>query len=600
MALPQSLKSINVPQAIQQALELQRRGKLPQAEKLYSDILAVRPDYFEALHMLSLIKLEQGDAVGALRLMTGALKARPKSPDVLLNYCNILAALGQYDNALATLDVVLSIKRRSVEALNNRGVVLEKLDRDEEALQSFERALEVKSNHADALYNQASVLRKLGRHAEAIKNFDRVVAIKPDYARAHNNRGAALEALGRRDEALASYDRALAIEPNFVEALNNRGNALLKMKRHEDALACYERALSVDPRHSEVLSNRGNALAELGRHAEALASCDRAIAVNPVYVNAQWNAGLLRLRLGDYAEGWKQYEWRWKREERKATQRHYPQPLWLGDTPVAGKTVFLHHEQGFGDTIQFARYAPLLAKRGARVVLEVQPPLKALLADIGGGVEVIGSGEAIPAFDLHCPLMSLPLAFRTEVATIPADAPYLAAPAERIEQWQTRLPPAGLRVGLVWSGNATHKDDHNRSIALARLAPLFGVANVQFVSLQKDLREADAQTLATEPRIVDAGSRFGDFCDTAAAVALMDMVISVDTSVAHLAGALGKAVWVLLPLCPDWRWLIDRDDSPWYPTARLFRQPRIGDWDSVVERLRQDLAAFASAATQKS
>ena len=554
----------------------------------------MRPDYFEALHMLALIKLHIGDPVGALRLMTGALKARPKSPEVLLNYSLVLNALGQYADALATLDVVLSIKRRSVEALNNRGAVLEKLGRDEEALQSFARALEIKPGHADALYNQASVLRKLGRHAEALKSFDRVIALKPDYAKAHNNRGTALEALGRREEALTSYDRALAIDPDFVEALNNRGNALLKSGRHEDAVACYERALTIDPFHVEVLNNRGNALAALGRHAEALASCSRAIAVNPNYVNAQWNAGLLRLRLGDYAEGWKQYEWRWKREERKGTQRIYPQPLWLGEAPLAGKTMLLHHEQGFGDTIQFARYAPLLAKLGARVILEVQPPLKSLLVAIGAGVEVIGNGEAIPAFDLHCPLLSLPLALRTELATIPADVPYLRAPAERIEQWSDRLPPrSGLRVGLVWSGNATHKDDHNRSIALARLAPLFDVAGVQFVSLQKDVREADAQTIAAEPRLADIGRQFGDFGDTAAAVTLMDLVISVDTSVAHLAGALGKPVWVLLPLCPDWRWLIDRDDNPWYPTARLFRQPQIEDWDSVVAQVARALRVQA-------
>jgi tetratricopeptide (TPR) repeat protein len=599
MALLQSSKTFNLPQTIQRALELQRQGRLPQAEQLYSGVLALRPDYFEALHMLGLIKLQQGDPAGALRLMSGALSARPKSPEVLLNYSLVLNALGRTEEALATLDELLSVKRRSVEAYNNRGAMLEKLGRDEEALESFDRALEIKSNHVDALYNRACVLRKLGRHAEAVKNFDRVLVFKPDHAKACNNRGTALEALGCHAEAIASYERALAIDPDFVEALNNHANALLNDGCHEEALAYYERALAIDPFHAEVLNNRGNALAALGRHSEALASCRRAYGINPNYVNAQWHGALLKLRLGNYAGGFPQYEWRWQRAENAKHRHSFAQPLWLGDGVVDGRTMLLHHEQGFGDTIQMVRYAAPLVRRGARVLLGVQPPLKSLFVNMGDGIEAIGSGEPIPSFDLHCPLMSLPLAFRTELATVPADIPYLAAPRERVEAWTGRLPPTrGLRVGLVWSGNATHRDDHNRSVALARLAPLFDVSGVQFVSLQKDLREADAQTLAGEPRLTDAARDFGDFCDTAAAVALMDLVITVDTSVAHLAGALGKPVWLMLPLCPDWRWLTDRDDSPWYPSARLFRQPRAGDWHSVIAQVREQLAARAHAAEQ--
>ena len=596
MALLQTAKPINLPQTVQRALEFQRQGKLPQAEQLYSQVLAVRPDYFEALHMLGLVKLQRGDLVGALQLMTEALKARPKSPEVLLNYGIVLNALGRYEDALGFFDLVLSVKRRSIEALNNRGAVLERLGRNEEALECFQQALAIKSGHSDALYNQASVLRKIGRNEEALKSFDRVLAIRPDYVKAYSNRGMTLEALGRRDEALASYDKALALDPNFVEALNNRGNALLNNGQVEAALGCYERALAADPFHAEVLANRGNALAALGRHEEALASCHRACGIVPNYVNAQWHSALLKLRLGDYAGGLPQYEWRWQREENAKHRHNFAQPLWLGETPVAGKTILVHHEQGFGDTIQMARYAPLLVEQGARVILGVQPPLKSLFAQMGEGIEVIGSGEPIPPFDLHCPLMSLPLAFHTELATIAANVPYVTVPRERIEQWNERLPPRqGLRVGIAWSGNATHRDDHNRSIAFARLAPLFDIAGVQFLSLQKDPRAADAELLAAEPRLVDLTRQFGDFSDTAAAVAAMDLVIAVDTSVAHLAGALGKPVWVLLPLCPDWRWLIDRDDSPWYPTARLFRQPAIGDWDSVVARVGGALAQRSRA-----
>jgi tetratricopeptide (TPR) repeat protein len=599
MALLQTPKPVNLPQTIQRAFELQRQGKLPQAEQLYAQVLAVRPDYFDALHMLGVIKLEQGNPTGALQLMLGALKARPKSPEVLLNYSLVLNVLGRHDDALAALDLLLAVKRRSVEAHNNRGAILEKLDRAEEALECFECALEIKSNHVDALYNKACVLRRLGRHDEALKSFDRVLILKPDHAKAHNNRGTALEALARRDEAIASYDRALALKPDFVEALNNRANALLKQGRPQDALECYERALAIDPFHVEVLNNRGNALAALGRHSEALASCRRAYGVNPNYVNAQWHASLLKLRLGDYAGGFRQYEWRWQREENAKHRHNFAQPLWLGDAPVAGKTILLHHEQGFGDTIQMARYAPLLTAQGAHVILGVQPPLKSLMAGIGHGVQVVGSGEPIPDFDLHCPLMSLPLAFRTELTTVPANIPYLVLPPGALDRWQAHLPERrGFRVGLVWSGNVTHRDDHNRSIAFVGLAPLLEVPGLQFFSLQKELREADAAALAAEPRVTDIARAFDDFTDTAAAVALMDLVISVDTSVAHLAGALGKPVWLLLPLCPDWRWLTEREDSPWYPTARLFRQPAIGDWASVIMQVRQQLSARAEAEKQ--
>ena len=591
MALLQQKQTVNLHQTVQQALDFHRQGRLPDAEKLYSDVLAVRPDYFEALHMLGLIKLQRGDLAGALRLMTGALQARPKSPEVLINYGIVLDALKRHDEALAAFDQVLAIKKRSLEAHNNRGTILEKLGRDEEALGCFARVLEIKPGHVDALYNQGSVLRKLGRHEEALKCFERVLAVRADHSRAHNNRGTALEALERIDEALLAYDRALVLDPQFAEAHNNRANVLQKLRRYEEAVASYERALTINPVFAEVLNNRGNALAALGRHREALQSVGQAIAVSPDYVNAQWNEALLRLRLGDFAGGLEKYEWRWKRTHGPKTQRHYPQPLWLGQPPVAGKTILLHHEQGLGDTIQFARYAPLLVERGARVVLEVQPPLKPLLSSLGEGITVLGNGEPLPAFDLHCPVMSLPLAFRTEPASIPARVPYLAAPAERLAQWRDRLPPRmGLRVGLAWSGSTVHAADRDRSMALAQFGPLLQMPNVTFVSLQKDLRDGDVEFAASQPRLLDLREHLGDYGDTAALVEQLDLVISVDTSVAHLAGALAKPVWVLLPLCPDWRWLIGRADNPWYPTARLFRQPRVGDWESVIAQVGQALS----------
>ena len=593
MALPHAAKTVNPHQTAQQALDFHRQGRLPQAERLYSEVLAVRPDHFDALHMLGLIKLQRGDLVSALRLVSGALAARPRSPEVLLNYGIVLDALKRTEEALAAFDAVIAFNKRSVEAHNNRGTMLEKLGRDEEALTAFARALSIKPGNIDALYNQGSVLRKLGRYEEALKSFDRALAIKPDHSRAHNNRGTALEELKRLDEALAAYERSIALDRSFVEAHNNRANVLQKLSRYDEAIESYERALALNPAFAEVLNNRGNALAALGRHREALQSVGQAIAVNPNYVNAQWNEALLRLRLGDFCGGFERYECRWKRTHGPKTQRHYPQALWLGQFPVEGKTVLLHHEQGLGDTIQFARYAPLLMERGARVVLEVQPPLKTLMARMVEGITVIGNGEPIPHFDMHCPIMSLPLAFRTTVSTIPARVPYLAASPERIARWRERLPQrSGLRVGLAWSGSTIHAADRDRSIPLAQLAPLLAIPGVTFIGLQKDLRESDALAAATAPQLIDVRQYLDDYDDTAALVAELDVVISVDTSVAHLAGAMAKPVWVLLPLCPDWRWLTERSDSPWYPTARLFRQTRLSDWQGVIAKVARALTQF--------
>jgi hypothetical protein len=294
--------------------------------------------------------------------------------------------------------------------------------------------------------------------------------------------------------------------------------------------------------------------------------------------------------MGEFTAGWKQYEWRWKTGAFTRHRRQFEAPLWLGETAISGKTILLHAEQGFGDTIQFIRYAPLLAGRGAKVICEVQPELQPLLSQLEG-VTVMAAGEALPAFDLHCPLLSLPLAFGTRLETIPAAVPYLDAPQERIAYWRDRLPPGRLRAGFVWSGQPSHKNDANRSIALARLSAWFENPPVRCFGLQSDLRSADGEALRGLPNLVPLGDGFRDFADTAAVISLLDVVVSVDTAVAHLAGAMGKPVMILVPYAADFRWMRNRGDSPWYPTAELYRQPAFGDWDSVIvrvaDRLRQ-------------
>ena len=406
--------------------------------------------------------------------------------------------------------------------------------------------------------------------------------MRPDYAAALNNRGNTLKELKRFDEALASFDRALAVRPDYADALNNRGNTSKELKRFDEALASYDGALAVRPEHAEALNNRGNSLNEQKRFDEALASYDRALAVRPDYADAHWNESLVRLLTGDFARGWEKFEWRWKNESLNLSPRNFAQPLWLGENGIAGKTILLHSEQGLGDTIQFCRYAPLVAARGARVLLQVPESLQDLMASLAGVAQVIGSTSKLPDFDLHSPLLSLPLAFGTRLDTIPSATPYLSASSESVRSWNISL---GLkyrpRIGLVWSGNPAHKNDHNRSIKLETLLPLLDI-DATFVSLQKDIHADDASVLKDRSDLLNFGDKLKDFSETAGLVSNLDLVISVDTSVAHLAGALAKPVWVLLPFLSDWRWLLDRDDSPWYPTARLFRQHAAGDWSGVV------------------
>jgi tetratricopeptide (TPR) repeat protein len=495
---------------------------------------------------------------------------------------------GRLDEAERLYHGVLTGAPKNFDALNLLGVLMKQRGKTAEALALIDRALAVNAKSADALMNRANVLFAMRRFAEALAGYDKALALKPDDARLVSNRGNTLCELKRPAEAVAAFDRALALVPGDPDILNNRANALLTLNRAAEALDCCDRALAVRPRDPQTLVNRGNALTDLCRPDEALASYDAAVAAAPDNAEAHWNRSLALLAKGDLARGFAEYEWR-KRRPGATDKREFTQPLWLGEGDIAGKTILLHAEQGYGDTIQFVRYAPMVAARGARIVLEVQPPLKPLFQS--SAATVVARGEPLPPFDCHCPMMSLPRAFGTTLDSIPATTPYLPAPQDRVAKWRTLLSgDKPLRVGLTWSGSATHRNDHNRSIPLDALAPLFGDARIAFVSLQRDLREADRKTLRRFPQVRRLDSELNDFADTAAVISLLDLVISVDTGVAHLAGALAKPVWLLLPFIAEWRWLDGRDDSPWYPTARLFRQQNVGDWAGVMTRVHGELS----------
>jgi hypothetical protein len=402
-----------------------------------------------------------------------------------------------------------------------------------------------------------------------------------------------LKRLKRYDEALVAYEAVLAQDGDDLGALNECGGLYARLGRPEAAIACYDRALARAPRAVELHINKGTALVALNRHDAALAAFAAATAIDPDRAEAHYNASLVRLRLGDFAAGWPAYEWRWRKAEWATMRRNFAAPLWLGAQPIAGKTLLLHAEQGLGDTIQFVRYAPLLAGCGATVVVECQPALKELLRHSAGIAQVVARGEALPAFDLHCPLLSLPLACGTQLQTVPANVPYLRPQPERLATWRVRMPDTGrLRVGICWAGSSAHRNDRNRSIPLERLDETLSVPGIDFVNLQKDVSATDAAMLSRHG-VVQLGQHFADFADTAAVMTMLDLVISVDTSVAHLAGAMAKATALLLPFSPDFRWMLDRADSPWYPTMRLYRQTAIGDWNGPLGRLTAELAAVA-------
>jgi hypothetical protein len=455
-------------------------------------------------------------------------------------------------------------------------------------------ALAINPDSADVLINRANGLVALKKFDDALATFHKALTIDPRHVIGHIGRGSALFRLKRYPEALDSYEKAVAIAPGQAQGYNNRALALAMLGRYDEAFASYDKALEIDPNFVEAYVNRGNAFGSQLRTERALADYLKALAIKPDRVEAIWNASLAQLTLGNFREGWKNYEIRWRKEETEPHRRSFTQPLWLGEEDVAGRTILLHPEQGLGDTFQFVRYAPLLARRGARVILEVQPSQKSLLADVAGISGIYGRGENLPDFDLQCPMMSLPLAFGTELATIPAEIPYIPVPADRVPKWRARLGESrALRVGITWAGSANHTNNRNRSIALSRFAALFGTPNVQFVTLQKELAPGDADILRRHPEVIHMGEELSDFADTAALISLLDLVVSVDTSVVHLAGAIGQPFWLLVPFAPDFRWLLAREDSPWYPTARLFRQSAINDWEGVFARVRSELERLA-------
>ncbi|WP_315767408.1 tetratricopeptide repeat protein [Bradyrhizobium sp. SZCCHNR2012] len=566
---------------------LQALGRQAEALESYGQALALRPAFVEALVNRGMAHSALARFEEAVVDYDGVLALQPRHVDALNNRAIALRRLGRLEEALASHQAALALRANDPNALVERGLTLHDLKRPDEALASYDRAIALDSRHAEAYVNRGALLHELGRLDEALQSFERALVLQPNNVQALTNRGVVLHDLARYGEALADHDQAVIMQPDDAAALNNRGVTLHRLRRLEEALASQDQAISARPDYAEAHANRGIILSDLKRFDEALASYDRALALRPDYADAHFLKGLASLVTGDLANGWAGYEWRHQAPVARLTPRALPQPSWRGED-LTGKTILLHSEQGFGDSVQFCRYVPLVAARGARVVLEVERPLSRLMQTLAGSSQVIAKGDPIPDVDLRCPLPSLPLAFGTGLETIPADGAYLCAPDNAAAEWATLLGNGRpLRIGLAWAGNPNHVRDRERSMELRHLLPLSGI-DASFVSLQKQLRDGEAELLA-QSGILDVSDRLGDFADTAALISQLDLVISVDTGVAHLAGALGKPVWIMLTHAPDWRWLLDRDDSPWYRTARLFRQSDSRDWDDVIARVRTAL-----------
>jgi hypothetical protein len=501
---------------------------------------------------------------------------------------------GEFDKAERFYTAVLHIDPDHFDALHGLGLINYRRGRLDAALALIQAALKADLDRADGFSSLGLVFHALKQFERALKSYDEGLRLAPDDAELLNRRGVALLELGRPQEALDNLERVLAAAPDHLDALGNRGNALIKLNRPAEALSSYDRALTIEPDNAQLLTNRAAALRRLDRPHEAVMSARRALVNRPDFAQAKFVEGVAKLTLGDFS-GWRGYEARWGVGFLASHRRSFAAPLWLSDQSLDGKTILLHAEQGFGDTLQFVRYAPLFAGRGAKVILEVQPELARLLSSLSDVAAVIARGKPLPRFDCHCPLMSLPLAFATELTTIPAQIPYIAPAKQDVALWRERLPRRRPLVGLVWSGERSHDNDRNRSLRLETLLPLLKTPDVTFVSLQHEVRDEDRALLQEQSAVVHVGDRFCDFADTAAVISLLDAVISADTAVAHLAGAMGKPLLLLLPFGADFRWLRERDDTPWYPTARLFRQSAFGDWASVIDVVRHELTRFTSS-----
>ncbi len=564
-------------------LALAGQGLFDEAAASYREALRLQPKHARA----------QANLAEALRQLgeTGSLSALAAGPGGAesAEACNQLGLtlLEQHksEEALARFREAVRLRPDFAEAHNHLGLALADLNRPAEAVASYREAIRLKADLVQAHHNLGIALRMQGKHAEAEAACREALRLKPDSPEGHNNLGLALLEQRKYEEAGASLRESLRLKPEFAQGYNNLGIVQWRLGSLEEAVASFSQSLRLRPGFPEAYNNLGNVLRDQGRFEEAIDCFEKAIQLKPDYADAHWNRSLLRLSLGDFERGWPEYEWRWQLKD--FARRGFAQPQWDG-APLEGRSILLHSEQGLGDTLQFVRYAPLIQQRGGKIILECQGPLVRLLSGLPNIDKIVPKGQPLPPFDVHAPLLNLPTIFGTTLATVPAAVPYIQPDPKLVEAWQQELQALpGFKVGIAWQGSTQYRGDRWRSVPLARFAPIAAVPGVTLVSLQKghgteQLRDVPFPVLDLAARLDE---KAGPFMDTAAVMRGLDLVITSDTAIPHLAGALGVPVWVALPFVPDWRWLLGRDDSPWYPTMRLFRQKTAGDWEEAFGRM---------------
>lgn len=597
--------------ALQSALALHQQGELDQAQALYAQILAVQPEHLDALYLSGVLAGQCGHYAQGIQQLNAACAIDAKLPAIHTALGNLHRNQGQFASAFGCYQTALKLDVLNADTYYNLGVAYQECPGLEQGLENavdvYQHAVAYQPNHLEAWNNLGVVLKTLGRLEEALVCYTKVLEHNPQHLLALFNLGVLASDAERFEEALDFYQYALAVQPDHVASHFNLGIAYRSLGRLTEALPCFERAITLQPNHIHALQNLGATHFELGQLAEAEGYYLRALKIKPDQPEVHYNLALSALAQGNYATGWPAFEWRWQgAETARQQQRPFAQPQWRGED-IRGKTILLHAEQGLGDTLQFIRYAPLVAQRGARVIVECQPALVRLLqASMPTIAQVIAAGEPLPDFAYHCPLMSLPGAFGTLLDNVPAQVPYLNVDPMCVQPWQQRLAslphPHALKVGLVWAGNPREYSlrlrliDQRRSLHLQQLSPLADCRDIAWISLQIGAAAQEARQPPTGMQLHDFTAHIHDFADTAALVDQLDLVISVDTSVAHLAGALNKPVWLLSRFDACWRWLRVRDDSPWYPSMRIFRQPSPGEWGPVLEQVATRLNSFKKTA----
>jgi tetratricopeptide (TPR) repeat protein len=543
---------------IQEAMAQHQAGLLQEAEIIYRGILAEEPNNPDALHLLGLVAYQVGNNEVAIELIEKAIEANPAVPDFY----------------------------------NNCGEAYRALANNELSLKCYKQALEIKPDFAEAYNNMGNALKVTGRNEEATTCFEEAIIIRPDFFQAHYNLGNSLQEAGKLEQAISHYQNAISNYPDYAEAHNNIGIALLEIGKHEEAITHYQKAISLNPDYAEANNNLGIALQEIGNHENAITRYQKAISLNPDYAEAHFNLSCLYLLLGNFEKGYEEYEWRLKLKSNVEHTRSFTQPQWDG-RPLNGKTILIHAEQGLGDAIQFIRYVPMIAKAGGDIIVECDAKLSHLFSGYEDFTRFIGAGDDLPDFDIHASLLSLPNIFKTTLTTIPSANNYIHINDDLVASWKNKLSTLkNHKIGICWQGSVDNRKDQSRSMPLKYFSDIINIPEVSFISLQKGYGQEKIKDDGHTDAIADFSSEMDThekFIDTSAIIENLNLVIGVDTATIHLAGAMGKPVWVLLPYSPDWRWMLNTKDTPWYPSMRLFRQKEPGDWETVMDEIRVEL-----------